>query len=73
MPTAVPAVPEKAGSSDRMTAVLALGAILLLGGAGAFVLVKYRRNSARPVCQHSTARHAAIRKEGNLFRIHGAD
>ena len=47
MPTAVPAVPEKAGSSDRMTAVLALGAILLLGGAGAFVLVKYRRNSAR--------------------------
>ncbi len=28
--------------------------------------------SARPVCQHSTARHAAIRKEGNLFRIHGA-
>lgn len=47
MPTAVPAVPEKAGSSDRMTAVLALGGILLLGGAGAFVLVKYRRNSAR--------------------------
>ena len=47
MPTAVPAVPDKAGSSDRMTAVLALGAILLLGGAGAFVLVKYRRNSAR--------------------------
>ena len=47
MPTAVPAVPEKAGSSDRMTAVLALGAILLLGGAGAFALVKYRRNSAR--------------------------
>lgn len=47
MPTAVPAVPEKAGSSDRMTAVLALGAILLLGGAGAFVLVKYRQTSAR--------------------------
>ena len=47
MPTAVPATPEKAGSSDRMTAVLALGGILLLGGAGAFVLVKYRRNSAR--------------------------
>ena len=47
MPTAVPAVPEKAGSSDRMTAVLALGSILLLGGAGAFVLVKYRQTSAR--------------------------
>ena len=47
MPTAVPAVPEKAGSPDRMTAVLALGAILLLGGAGAFVLVKYRQTSAR--------------------------
>ena len=30
-----------------MTAVLALGGILLLGGACAFVLVKYRRNSAR--------------------------
>lgn len=50
VPTTVPmptAAPEKGGSSDRMTAVLALGAILLLGGAGAFVLVKYRRNSAR--------------------------
>lgn len=47
MPTAVPATPEKASNSDRMTAVLALGGILLLGGAGAFVLVKYRRNSAR--------------------------
>lgn len=50
VPTTVPmptAAPEKGGSSDRMTAVLALGGILLLGGAGAFVLVKYRRNSAR--------------------------
>lgn len=28
--------------------------------------------SARPVCQHCAARHAAIRKEGHLFRIHGA-
>lgn len=50
VPTTVPmptAAPEKGGSSDRMTAVLALGAILLLGGAGAFVLVKYRQTSAR--------------------------
>lgn len=50
VPTTVPmptAAPEKGGSSDRMTAVLALGGILLLGGVGAFVLVKYRRNSAR--------------------------
>lgn len=28
--------------------------------------------SARPICQYRTARHAAIRKEGKLFRIHGA-
>ena len=28
--------------------------------------------SARPVCQHCAARHAAIRKEGHLFRSHGA-
>ena len=50
MPTAVPAVPEKAGSSDRMTAVLALGAILLLGG-GCFcageVPQKQRASSGR--------------------------
>ena len=46
VPTTVPmptAAPEKGGSSDRMTAVLALGGILLLGGAGAFVLVKKQR------------------------------
>ena len=31
-----------------------------------------RRNQRRPICQYRAARHAAIRKEGHLFRIHGA-
>lgn len=48
-PTAAPTVePEKPDKPDQMTALLALAAIMVLGGAGAFVYFKSKSNTPKP-------------------------